>query len=643
MKEKKESIKDAWVKLKNNPDIEEKNFVKCLQSIKDDFQDERNMGLERTWKNNLAFYAGNHYVRDPISNQSTYKVRLRENHTNNTISRIISIVVQNLPIVKTFPASSSYIDVQNAESTEGYLKYFWRVQKLEEKIARLVKNTCIFGSGFGFRSWDPDAGEKITLYKDEIKGQEDVETMFNGDIKVDIDDPFKIFVRPGIEFIDDMHDFIRSVPTSRQAIEAKYGPVPSEPVKTMNVYTQRIRESDEIVMVNHYYHKPTPWFEEGLYACWVGTKLLKARPAKESERKLPLYHLPFDKNPMSFYGTSSIEQIMDLQEQLNRAASHIVEARNLISRPRVFASNEAKIAAQSLSDRPGEITRYALAGGPPQFVVPPFNFAEMANHKADLRNAIGQVSGITTASRGEIPSATKTALALQLVLEQDRSQYAPFIKSLFQVILDLAYGILYTAADYIDEDDPRTIKIEGVSSDSRLFHGKMVPSPLDLYLEDTNPFGWTAAGRIEQIGYLAEIGVIKDRNQILDMLKINSSDPAFEIQKIQRRTQQKEMELLNKGKLVEIGPEDDDAIHLDEITKVVAGFDFKFRPKAVQDVYLAHIKAHKERYASLNAPAPQQTGGVSVSQPETAMGAAQLAPPQVGNKLQELITSPRAG
>jgi hypothetical protein len=640
--EKRKSIRDAYAEFKKNPELKEQDLVKCLQNMKDDFQAERNQGLERIWRNNLAFYSGNHYVRDPLSSGSSYKVRVRENHTNNTISRIVSLVVQNIPIVRAFPASSDYMDVQNSDNTEAYLKYFARVQKQEEKIARLVKNSCIFGSGFGFRSWDPDAGDKIMLYKEETGEKEDIETMFKGDIRLDIDDPFKVFVRPGIEFIDDMYDFVRSVPASRSAIEDKYGPVPSEPVKTMNAYTQRIRESDDIVLVNHYYHKPTAWFEEGLYACWVGSKLLKVRPAKACEKRLPLYHLPFDKNPMSFYGTSSIEQIMDLQEQLNRASSMIIEARNLVARPRVFASNEAKIAAQSLSDRPGEITRYALAGGPPQFVVPSFNFAEMAEHKSDIRAAIGQVSGITTASRGEIPAAARTALALQLVLEQDRSQYAPFIKTLFQVVLDIAYGVLETAADYIDEDDPRTIKVEGVNSDSRTFHGKMIPSPLDLYLEDTNPLGWTAGSRIENTLQLVQYGVIKDPNQVLEMLKLNSPDPAFEMQKIQRRTQQKEMDLLNKGQLVKIGTEDDDAIHLDEITKVVAGFDFRFRPQAVQDAYLDHVKQHKERFGQMTQ-GQQQAAKVASNPQEIEAASNTLAPPQAGDQLEKLLSSSRAG
>ncbi len=642
MSEKKKSIRDAWANFKSDPVTGESAMIKAINSLKEDFQNERATSLERDWRNKLAFYSGNHYVRDPISNQSTYKVRLRENHINNTISRIQSIVVQNLPIVRAFPVSDSYQDVQNSDNTEAYLKYFWRVQKIEEKISRWVKNTLIFGSSFSHRGWDSDAGEEITLFKDETGADQDIETMFKGDIRIDIDDPFKILIRPGIEHLDDMYDYIRSLPTSRASIEEKYGEVPSEPVRTMNAYTNRVRESDDIVLVHHYYHKPTPWFEEGLYACWVGAKLLKARPAKKSERKLCLQHLAFDKNPMSFYANASIDQLMDLQEQLNRAASAIVESRNLIARPRVFAANQSKIAAQSISDRPGEIIRFDQAGGPPQFVTPSFNFAEMQAHKSDLRNAIGQVSGITTASRGEIPQAARTALALQLVMEQDRSQYAPFIKHLFQNILDLAYGILYTAADYIDENDPRVIKIEGKNTESRTFHGGMVPSPLDLYLEDTNPFGWTAAGRREAIESLVEKGILTDKNQVLEMLKINSADPAFEMQSIQRKTQQKEMELLNKGEFVPIGPEDFDPDHLDEITKVVASFEFRYRPQAVQDAYLDHIRQHKERLASIQGTG-QGIPAKKVSRSPDEMAAQQLAPAQPGQNIQDLLVSSRAG
>jgi hypothetical protein len=608
-KEKKEPIQDLFLQAIKNPEQYSDKLVARLNSMKEQWVNERDKVNQRVWRNNLQFYSGNHYIRDTYNGGNSYRVRLRENHINNVMARLLSIIVQNLPIIRVFPETDQACDATNADNTEAYLKYFWRTKKLQKILQRYVKQTLIFGNAFLYHTWNPDLGDEVLLDAFESdSGKAEIQT-YEGDIEVAVDDPFKVAVRPGIDDWEDHYDVIRSVTASRAMIESKYGPIEAESAVVYSSYLNETRVDDDSVVINHYWHKPTPWFPSGMYASWCGKKILKMRCATKSEKTLPLIHLGFDKVPLKFWALSSIEQVIDLQEQLNRAASMITEARNLMARPRVLASNESKVPAQSLSDRPGEIIRFAAAGGEPKFITPNFNFSELAANKNDLRNAISMVTGITSASRGEIPNATRTALALQLVLEQDRSQYLPFINDFHQTILDLGYGILGEAAENIDESDPRTIKIEGRTMGARTFHGGMVPSPLDLHLEDTNPLGWTAAGRIEQIQSLAQMGVLKDRNQILEMLKINSSDPAYDLANINRNTQQKENQLLEKGEIVPIESADIDEIHLDEIDKVMASFEYKFKPKPVKDAYEKHKADHENRIAM---KAGAQTGQAPV-------------------------------
>jgi hypothetical protein len=264
----------------------------------------------------------------------------------------------------------------------------------------------------------------------------------------------------------------------------------------------------------------------------------------------------------------------------------------------------------------------------------------MSAHKNDIRSALSQVTGITGASRGEIPAATRTALALQLVLEQDRSQYMPFIKSFHQLILDFMMGCFGIAAENFSENDPRIIKVEGTTGSSRKFHGSLVPNPLDAYLEDTNPLGWTAAGRTETVLNLVDRGVVKDPNRILEMVKLHNPDPAYEFININKQTQAKENELLRKGDFVEIGPEDDDATHLDELVKIVASFSFRSLAPAVRDAFLDHVRQHKERASMQAAPQAQPGGGVGGAAPGQAQElAGQLQAPEPGQNMEKLLGS----
>lgn len=621
-------------------------LIAALENQRQGWHQHRSAEHDNQWRQNLAFYAGKHYVRDNGRNSNVYRVKLRENHTNNVINRMVSIFVQNMPITRVFPATDQNDDVQNAETCESYMKYFWRQKQLEQKYAKMVKYACIFGNAFSFRQYDPYASGSMYLSAGENDGQAAMRK-WKGDIRVDIDDPMKIIVRPGIEEMEDMFDFFRSIPSNKQDLEAQHGKIEGDSVTALNAYSGNTRTDEEMTMVHHYYHKPTHWWEEGCYVSYAGKKILKASTYPYKTGKLCLDHLHFDKPPMRFYALSTIDQVIDLQEQLNRAASMIVEARNMIARPRWLVAEEAKVPGQSISDIPGSIVRYKKDGGAPIANVPSFNFAELAAHKGDVRNALELVSGMSSASRGEVPAATKTALALQLVLEQDRSQWAPFIKQFYQVIKNTNMGILEIAAEYFPAEDPRVIKIETNNMvGTKAFHGGMVPSPLDIELEDTNPLGWTSAGRIEATQSLYQSGIIKDPNTVLEMLKLNNTDPAFQFEHTNRQTARKENELLNKGEMVEVESEDFDPVHLDEHVKEMVSFNYKSKPRPVKDAFQAHVDAHKARMQPApGAGAPPPRGAPTGQQGEALGGLAATAEISSASpdRMNELITSARSG
>lgn len=663
MSEKKESLRDIWAKYKKDPENHKQDLLQCVSKYHDSWKQERGVKYDQQWRMNLEFYRGNHYVRDVGQGAAApYRVRLKENHLNNILQRMVSIFVQNMPISRVFPSTTENSDIQNAECSENWIKYVWRQKFLDDIYAKLVKHTAIFGPGFISVDWNPNVGGFLDVDVEEEQAespesidepQKSTKRVYKGDYQIKVDDPFKIVVRPGIDSWSDMYDYFRSEIVSRAALEAQYGKVeadaPGPVMFNPNFrYSKSERVDEDAVLLHHYYHKPTPWFEEGLYLCWTGKQLFKASEYIYDDGEFPTEYLGFDIPPSSFYGISSIDSVIELQEQLNKAASMIVEARNLVARPRVFASHQSKVPGQSLSDRPGEIVRFDAAGGPPTWVVPSFNFTELANHKADVRAALTSSMGMSASSRGEIPATVRTALALQLVLEQDRSQFLPFIKSFHNVILRVAHKILSRAAQYIPEDDPRAIKIDRFGS-SKLFHGGMVPTPLDIYLEDTNPLGWTAASRQESIGELVKMGLIDDKQKALEMIGITEADPAFEEVKLSRQAAQIEIQRMNDGEMVGIGPRDLDELHLSEHYKVVRGPAWNRVHPVIQSIHLSHIEAHENRIqaAQPQAPIPGQPGGPAG--PQEGAPARGLDPSQMagdlgldvpGENLQNLLSEP---
>lgn len=635
MEYKGKGIREAFVKFEK--DVDSSDLIACLNSKRDSWFEHRKLEHDKRWIENLRFYKGDHYNEAVSRLQQSYRVRVKENHMNNIASRILSIIVQHMPIPRVFASSDDWVDADKAEATEIYSKYFWRKKKLEKLFTKLVKNSIVFGPAFIHTYFDPNAGGVMALDSNESESGEQEEAVYRGDIDLCVDTPFNYLVPPGYEEWDDMPEYIRISNVSREFIENKYGMsvADQQSLKIWDATRGEIMQSDSHVLLSEYFFPPCDMFEKGIYAAWVGGKLLRAHKFPYKHGKKPSLYLGFDDIPMQFWAQTSLDQIIDLQQQLNKASSMIIEARNLVARPRVLASNQAQIAAQSITDRPGDIVRYNLVGGKPEFVVPSFNFGELGAQKADVRNTMGALSGITSASRNEIPSSVKTALALQLVLEQDRSQFLPFIKNFHQVILDTMYNVLGMAAQYFPEDDPRFIKVEhGGLEVSKAFHGGMVPDPLDIYLEDTNPLGWTAAGRAQTIVELVQAGVIDDKNKALEMLKLGYPDPAFELLSISKKAAVKENELLMKGKVVEVIPGEDSAAHLEEHKKLRLTFNYRKFPDAVRKAIDYHIAKTEEAMGAGQVPGEGEMAKKSPN-PNDISGQLESPEPSLNQLLEE--------
>src|SRR4051812_45757536 len=103
----KQSIRDAYFHFKKNPDLNSEKLISVLSNYNSAWETERKQSHDAIWRQNISFYSGNHYSRDINSSNAPYRAKLKENHTNNVINRLVSVFVQNLPIVRVFPGSSS--------------------------------------------------------------------------------------------------------------------------------------------------------------------------------------------------------------------------------------------------------------------------------------------------------------------------------------------------------------------------------------------------------------------------------------------------------------------------------------------------------------------------------------------------------
>jgi hypothetical protein len=583
--------------MKGVSSIADEELIKCLLGMKEGWLDYRKQNYDSQWLTNLAFFSGDHDVRLRKARSGQYRVRLKENHIPNIVNKTASLFIQNIPACKVMPMSTKPNDVSNAELCNAYLKHFWFKNNVDATLRRAIKNLCIFGNAF------------ISLKYEEQEMLAGIEQspFIKGEIILTCEDPFKVILRPTTEDFAEAKDFIKMTSVSKYFIKKKYGVTKTDDVNIYLPTTNGSKVDEENCVVYEYYHLPTTYCPTGMYVVWTGKTILEKHEYPYHYNRLPLYHMVYNQIPTRIYGGSQLEDLIELQEQLNRGISMEVENRNIMANPMFLVPKEAEIPKEAIVATPGAIIRYANNVAPTA-VIHGFNFGEINASNTIKRETINQLSGAGGAGGGGIPSNINTAQAYQLFLEQNRSIFVPVIKDLQGMVLNMNEGILNIARSHLDENDKVLIRLKE-DEDPAVFSKTAIPDQIDVRLENVNPLFWTEAGKKEEIMELIKMGIVTDKQQALKMLQLNITDPVFETLDINRKSAQKEIEQMNLAIPQTVGPADMHSAHLDEHDKVIARYSFRSLPEQVQAIHLAHREQHLAMMSPQGATMPSAMGG----------------------------------
>lgn len=488
--------------------------------------------IRNQWYMNMAFYKGEQYVANMggtvmKTKAPSHRVRLTINRTKPMVRTEMARMTSQEPNAEVMPASTNDDALLAAEVGQAVWENCSLEYKLAEKKVEASFWLAVCGVGYVKTRWD--SGKK----KGDIAGCHDYSAPSPFHVLVpellvkDIEDqPYvlNVFTKP-IEWV--RQHFGDQIPKDHQPTVISTSEIMES--RYLNLKESgRGAEPDACLFIEAWIKPGThPDLPNGGLITIVDDFIIQAvlteMPYKHGE-------YPFTKMDGipsgGYYGTSAVEDFIQLQQELNRNRSQRSEARNLTAKPQ-WTAPKGVIDVAKWRNQPGQVIEYTPGLGKPEIMpINPLPSYVIQEEEAILRD-MEDVSGQHQVSRGQNPSGVTSGTAISFLQEADNSFMSTVFFSIERGIEKIARQTLQLAVQYWDV--PRLIKTTGRdgSFSVKSFRGADIKDGTDIRIEHGSSLPQSRAARNALVMDIASRGGIQ-YSDALKMMKLPNMKAYFD-------------------------------------------------------------------------------------------------------------------
>lgn len=594
----------------------QKSLVMWLNQAYQEMKQQRSP-FERKWYINLAFYRGRQniaLINTPASSSGfrlltppapPWRVRMVINKIRPIIRREIAKVTAQKPSFTVVPATNEDEDYYAAKVGEQVLESCYHDYEIPKINRSRAWWTALCGTGFNKCYWDdnkilPDKGKA-----DPFTGRPQ---SIKGDICVQNVIPLHIYVPDLMEQDINNQPYVFHVFTkTKEWIELYYGVQVSSKVKTRAIEGDILENAffdisglkqvkDEQYLCIEAWIKPGghKLFPQGGMALIIGDQLVKVyEQYPYSHGEYPF--IKFDHIPSGqFYGHSTIEDLIPLQKELNRTRSQIVEAKNLMAKPKLLYA-KGSIEPNKITTEPGQAIPYEPGLGTP-IPLPMSNLpAYVSEEVMRINQDMDDISGQHEISRGTTPSQVTAATAISYLQEQDDTLISETISNEEDGMAKLGRMILIFAIDYWNEE--RLIKVAGKdeSFDVMYLKGSKLRGNTDVRVEAGSALPSSKAARQALLVDLYKMGVwAQNPSEFLRIMDLRGLDKVLADYKVDISQAQRENIKMAAGMQININDFDNHELHLEYHNRYSKTQEYEMLPDQVKALIVTHREQHQK-------------------------------------------------
>jgi hypothetical protein len=521
-------------------------------------------------------------------------VQLPVNHLRNLGSHIITMTTSNRPAMEARAVNTDYKSVAQTKLANGILDYYMREKRLEKYLKTAVEHAVVLGAGFVKMEWNATTGEVYDYFEDEQTGEPDPNRpIYEGDIEFSNLSPFDV-IFDGTKETHNQDWYLVRTFRNKYDLAVKY---PEQEQKIKNLQTksdlQRIRvgitsiaEDTDDVPVYEFYHKRTDALPNGRYMLFLEGDIV-LQDIGLPYRVIPIFRIAAGEILGSPYAYTPLFDVLPIQEGINTLYSTIL-------------TNQNASGVQNFWIKPGgNLNVTSLSGGlnliesmeKPEVLELCHTPAEIFNFLTMLEKVAETLTGVNSVARGNPEASLKTGAALALVQSMALQFMSGLQQSYVALVEDVGTAIIKILQDYATA--PRMIAIVGKTNRTELkeFVGDDISKITRVFVDVGNPLARTIAGRMELAQQMMQYQIIKNPNQLMQVLNTGRLDALTEDVQDELDLIRRENEILTEGDIPPVTVIDDHKQHILEHRKVLQDPELRKDPALVQRT-LTHIQEH---------------------------------------------------
>ena len=485
---------------------------------------------EQVWRTNMLYYRRKqglgpgvdigHKIAAATPDQAKRQKQLRINRIRAFARTEHSKFVSQEPTVTVVPASSEDQDFRAASAAEQVWRSAVTTGNLDDHMSDGMWWKVLTGNGFIKTYWD---GSSV----DPVSGE-------RGIVRYGAVSPFHLFVPDLREAsIEDqpfvINGYVKTLPWAKQRFPGQLDDCAPGQLslnrKIDDPTNSHLTEPPNSVVVLEVWVKPgaTNLLPDGGLIHLVGSLLVGlARNIPYNHGSYPYTHLTHLYSG-AFYRDSSLDDLIELQDEYNALRSDIRRAMRVAGRPQ-FAAQKGSYTISKHTNEAGLIVEYNPGFQPPQPLLmpelPQYGVMQQDRILADFED----ISGQHEVSRGQAPGRGVTAgTAIAYLQESDDQYLTPQYRSDERAFEKIAKQTLELFVQYVST--PRKIKSIGADRafDTMLLSGADIRNGTDVRVEKGSTISTSQVARRAEIKEMVGMGIITPP-QALDMLEMGGSE-----------------------------------------------------------------------------------------------------------------------
>lgn len=514
----------------------------------------------------------------------------------------------------------SWLDSLSYDMDIDYQRIKWEIQKK------------LFGESFVIPVWDPDKGDIHPLAKDIDEKEVDLvddegrvildengkvikisKYQRIGDIDLINPLPFDVIIDPKQNFKDSSWFYwVDYVETS--SLELKYD-VNITGGKMISKYDPLIganRDSDEFTRVYNFFHKSTPYLNEGRVFVCTKDQMLVNKSLEDNSKLLELQKLPlvrFMDLDIGF-GVRGVpilpRNTKNVISGYNRLTNQIYQNLEAES-PKVFVHETAGVDAKRMPD--GIVVVEWRGNIKPTIETPSTNTSSIFKFREDLKKNILEMAGQTPMVRGDTPNAQLDSfIALQHFEDQRVQLAAPDIKGHIKSMEFLYRLMMIIGQDHYESEDQRLIKIVGRNNiyNLKYFDPENLGRVYDVKITTTGNLANSKAARTQLIMTIKrEFPELMSNEIFVDMLGLSSSEKfQNSITAAVNSAEAENEDMLNGIPVPPPERYEDLIVHWDTHRIPLQSQEFKLAPPEIKELFERHVGATEKLMYDQAAESP---------------------------------------